>query len=517
MTSLVSPILIEDEFKGIIGIDITLPFLQEFVENKNKELYNGSGTISVISNIGIISAHSGNPELLGKKMDTANLPIDNVLEKIKNGVSTTYINRDSESSIVIEPIKIGYTNTPWSIIVEVPNEVVFSEVELLNENLNKRIRSDTLFQIILSLGILLIVVIIMIIIIRRIISPIKKATKLAESTSKGILNKDEIITNSKDEVGKLILSMNEMVKFYNDRNELMSSIGNGNLDVEVKLASNEDEVGIVLDNMVKSLYNIVVQINNSVSQVSQGADQIATSSQTLSQGSSEQASTLEEISASINEIGSQVQANSESAINVSELSIKAKDNAEKGAIQMNDLVKAMEDISKSANDIKNIVKVIDDIAFQTNLLALNADIEAARVGKYGKGFAVVANSVRNLAAKSANSVKETTDKVVNAIKNIERGVELVNITSSQLVEIKESTVKVTNIAKEVSDSSKEQSRGIEQIINGINQIEDVTQSNSANAEENAAASEELSAQSSKLKELISYFKIDSNKNKLIKD
>ncbi|NIQ08577.1 MAG: hypothetical protein GWO08_13870, partial [Gammaproteobacteria bacterium] len=78
-----------------------------------------------------------------------------------------------------------------------------------------------------------------------------------------------------------------------------------------------------------------------------------------------------------------------------------------------------------------VVKVIDDIAFQINLLALNANVEAARAGKYGKGFAVVAEEVRNLATRSGDAVKETSEIIQGSLANINEGDGLVRQTAEQ--------------------------------------------------------------------------------------
>jgi methyl-accepting chemotaxis protein len=275
-----------------------------------------------------------------------------------------------------------------------------------------------------------------------------------------------------------------------------------------------DILKTALNNTIDSINDILGQVAMAVEQVSAGSQQVSQASQSLSQGATEQASSLEEITSSVTEISGQTRRNTENAVQVNGLAKTAKADAEQGNVQMKDLVAAMSDINKSAEEIRKIVKAIDDISFQINLLALNANVEAARAGKYGKGFAVVAEEVRNLAVRSAGSVKETTNMVDEAIKNIGRGNELVDVTAKQLDSIVGGAGKVAQLSEEVAVAGREQTQGLEQISTGLNQIDQVTQANTANAEESASASEELASQAQQLKSMIARFKLKQRESKM---
>ena len=262
-----------------------------------------------------------------------------------------------------------------------------------------------------------------------------------------------------------------------------------------------------LNDSLEAISDTLGQINNAVDQVAEGSVQVSQASQSLSQGATEQASSLEEITSSTTEISSQTRQNTDNALKMNSLAKEAQENAEKGNKQMKELVSAMTDINKSAEEINKVVKTIDDISFQINLLALNANVEAARAGKYGKGFAVVAEEVRNLAVRSANSVKETTRMVEEVIGNIQRGNALVEGSASQLDEIVGGSSQVSVLAEEVATAGREQTQGLEQISLGLNQIDQVTQSNTASAEESASASEELSSQAQQVKAMLSRFRL----------
>lgn len=288
-----------------------------------------------------------------------------------------------------------------------------------------------------------------------------------------------------------------------------NKIADGNLDVTIENNSN-DEVGKLAESFRKMADNLnesMTNINAAADQVAAGSSHVSDSSMALSQGATQQASAVEELSSSLEEISAQTQQNAQSANQANQLAESARGNAIQGNNQMKDMLKAMEEINDSSNNISKIIKVIDEIAFQTNILALNAAVEAARAGQHGKGFAVVAEEVRNLAARSANAAKETTEMIEGSIKKVEGGTRLANETASALNNIVEDISSVAQIVGDIAIASNEQAMGIAQINQGIIQVSEVVQTNSATSQESAAASEELSSQAELLKEEVSKFKL----------
>jgi methyl-accepting chemotaxis protein len=182
-------------------------------------------------------------------------------------------------------------------------------------------------------------------------------------------------------------------------------------------------------------------------------------------------------------------------------------SAEKGTTQMANMITAVNEINMANQNISRVIKAIDDIAFQTNILALNAAVEAARAGAAGKGFAVVADEVRSLAAKSAESAKDTGELIANSIDKAQLGTEIANETAESLTEIVSGISESNQIISEIARSSEEQTEAISQINMGIDGVTQVVQQNSATAEQSAAASEEMSGQATTLEGLVRQFKL----------
>jgi methyl-accepting chemotaxis protein len=259
---------------------------------------------------------------------------------------------------------------------------------------------------------------------------------------------------------------------------------------------------IITRSIVKPVNRIIAGLREGAEQVAAASGQVSSASQSLAEGATEQAAGLEETSSSLEEMSSMTKTSADNAQQANELANNACNSANQGQKAMKNMDSAINDIQKSSDETAKIIKVIDEIAFQTNLLALNAAVEAARAGEAGKGFAVVAEEVRNLAMRSAEAAKNTSDMIQESVKNSNNGVEIAGQVAKALEEIVTGINKAGELVNEIASAAGEQAQGVDQINTSVSQMDKVTQQNAANAEESASASEELNAQAEQMNSIV---------------
>ncbi len=254
----------------------------------------------------------------------------------------------------------------------------------------------------------------------------------------------------------------------------------------------------------------MTQVGATTEQVAAAASQIGTGSQSLAEGASEQASSLEEIASSLQEVSSMTRQTSKNSGEADKLTDSAKDATAQGTQSMQKMSEAIGRIRSSADETSKIVKTIDEIAFQTNLLALNASVEAARAGDAGKGFAVVAEEVRNLAMRSTEAAKTTTELIAESVERAESGVKICEEVTVNLGSIDERVGQIGSVMGDISTASKQQDEAVGQVNVAVEQLNNVTQQNAANSEESASAAQQLSSQSEEMRSLVKSFQLSGS-------
>ena len=173
MASTIVPIIIDGQFKGITGVDVTLADLDQIADSA--DLYNGQGILLIVSNDGTVAGISGNMTTIGE-------PISSIAPSL--GVDPSVIedavqSKDNIFTIgqymgVSAPVQVGDPDLSWKVVILVPYSV-----------LTERAISLTIFLILVGALILAGGIILMFLVARSITKPIQNITKVANTFAGG--------------------------------------------------------------------------------------------------------------------------------------------------------------------------------------------------------------------------------------------------------------------------------------------------------------------------------------------
>jgi methyl-accepting chemotaxis protein len=256
------------------------------------------------------------------------------------------------------------------------------------------------------------------------------------------------------------------------------------------------------DQFVRAQGILSESLNVIAGQVVSQAQQLDVGSRTMAEGSYRQAESIQTTTTALASISTATRHNATNATRAKELASQTRHAADAGAADIGAMNTAMADIRNSSTNIAKIIKTIDEIAFQTNILALNAAVEAARAGEAGMGFAVVADEVRSLAQRSAGAARETAEKIADSINKSQRGADLSDKVTGNLLQIASKARQVDELVAEIAASNLEQSDGLIQVQDAITLLNQDTQRNAVSAGQSAAAVQELNQQAVELREVV---------------
>ena len=490
VASLTVPIIANDRFYGVVGIDLQLDFIQEMADSMKVEHRNWQ--VMVLSNNGIIAGFKGDPEMIGSHMREIHDDVEEDLAIIRSGQEETKVM--GALLDMYKPINIRGTDNPWSVNILVPRDEYAAPVFSL------------MWKMALT-GLVCVAVALFVLqyLVNEFVGPVSRVVELARSLSNGDFTK-RLNIRRQDELGLLAgalddscIYLSQMIARIKQNADMQAAASEEMSSVATEMASSTEEMSTQAD----SVAGATEQMSASINSMASAAEEMSVNIQSVS-------STAEQMSLNMNSVASSIEQMSAS---IEEVALTAKDGsviAQEAKEMSTTTTATMDDLGKAAKEIGEVTNLIKRIAEQTNLLALNATIEAAAAGDAGKGFAVVANEIKELAnqsgqaanaiAKRVEGVQANTRSAVEAIAGIADIIQRVNESSSIITR---SVAEQTTTSNEISGNVQQTSAGITNIATSIAELARGANDVSKSAGEAARAVSEVSANILGLSEAVS--------------
>jgi len=455
-TSITMPLILAGNVLGIAGADIELTFLTVLAQRADKGLYEGAGSVMLLSAEGVVAAHSDDAKSLGSvyKGDES----QRLRALTGKGESTVFNSKGKYWAV--QPVNLEGISKPWVVVISLDEDIVLQRADSVLESMSDNFASSMMLMFVISLLITVGSIFVLLIIARSLAAPIRQATEMIAGLA------------------------------YND----------GDLTQRLNI-QRSDEIGELADGInafIAKTQVIVKDISNEMSRVEEAANRAANISNASTHGIEKQRMEVDMITTAVGEMALSAGEVAKIATTTASASGEAKTSVDNSAANVQASVNAMrrlstqisstssllDELAQDSENINRIVETIQGISEQTNLLALNAAIEAARAGESGRGFAVVADEVRSLASKTQLSTTEIQTLIDHLQARTRASVEA-------MLEGSEQSDKCLELADEASSD-------LQQVVGAVSEIDQMTTQMASIVEEQRAVTEDVTGSVEKI-------------------
>ena len=196
MASFVVPIVYNDKFYGIAGIDAPIAFVQEIVDNVN--LYEGSADAVLMTTDGVLIGVRNRPELVNQPASEIYPDFSELQQRLESGQAFVSPSPDGETLRVFAPVELGQSGSRWIFGLTIPYSKTTASATA-SAQLEAFIGFDLLLLSMLAVWFFT----------GQIASPIRSLTNAANAITSGDLNTVANVQTT-DEIGLLAGAFNTM-------------------------------------------------------------------------------------------------------------------------------------------------------------------------------------------------------------------------------------------------------------------------------------------------------------------
>jgi methyl-accepting chemotaxis protein len=459
------PITINGRFVGVAGADFNLAFVQDLADKVKAAIFDGKAAVTIISFKGLVVASSEHPEAVGQSFGQINPGFEQFLPVVQGAREQVTLDTAQDSFRAFAPIRIGRTQTPWSVMITVPRPVAMAAATDLGAALDRRNASDSLLEVLVALVVAAAGVAAMWLMARGIAGPVRASARFAEGIAAGRLEQTLDVDQS-DETGVLAAALRKMAadlkQAEQDRVALQAR---AEADRRTALSGMATELEASVREVVQGLGSAAGQLGNAATSMTATADETSSQANAAAGASGDASSNVQTVAAATEQLSASIREIAQQVVRSTGIATDAVTSAKQANMQVTGLTEAAEKIGE-------VVELISSIAGQTNLLALNATIEAARAGDAGKGFAVVASEVKSLATQTAKATEAISAQVTDMQKVARESATGIGDIGRVIEQMRTITVGIASAVEQQNSATAEIARNIQRAADGTHVVAD---------------------------------------------